>query len=314
MSRISKPGQAGERQHPRVGVVGLGKMGRPIARHVAAGGFRVAGFDLDADAAEAARADGVPVPGTLEELLAECDLLLVAVDTEAAVRSVTQAACAAWKSGRNADGAAGDPGGGRTLVVLATITVTAMRELAALAAASGVAVLDGPLCKGEKAALDGELLVLVGGAPEDYAVCRGVFACFGKEVFHLGAVGAGQAAKLVNNLVLWASITATSEGFWLAEEFGVDLGLMREALLESSGRTWALETWYRPRDMPWAAKDMSMVLEEADRVGLSLPMAGVVHEAIKTVKRLGLPGSRAGSGPDSGPGSGTGGGAGSGAS
>jgi 3-hydroxyisobutyrate dehydrogenase-like beta-hydroxyacid dehydrogenase len=268
-----------------VGVVGLGKMGRPIARHVAAKGHEVVGFDLDQAAMSAAAKDGVVLATDLDDLLARARILLVAVDTEPAVRSVIAGAVRRWGP---------DAGGERdrhVAVILATITVTAMRDLDRIGAEAGFTLLDAPLCKGEQAAEDGELLTLVGGPESTYEVCRPVLDCFSSDLYHLGGVGTGQAAKLVNNLILWASISATSEGFWLAGELGADLHVMREALLKSSGRTWALETWYRPRTMPWAAKDMGMVLEEANRAGLSLPLSGVVHEVIKTVKQRGLPGS-----------------------
>lgn len=271
-----------------VGVVGLGKMGRPIARHIATKGFDVVGFDLDAQAVAAARADGVGIAADLDELLAAVDVLLVAVDTEPAVRGIVNAAAAAWGRDELAPGQTRDD---KIAIILATITVTAMRELDTVAEAAGFSLLDGPLCKGEQAAEDGDLLILIGGAASTYETCKPVIECFTGDIYHLGGIGTGQAAKLVNNLVLWASISATSEGFWLASELGADLHVMREALLKSSGRTWALETWYRPRDMPWATKDMGMVLEEANRAGLSLPMAGVIHEVIKTVKQRGLPGS-----------------------
>lgn len=266
-----------------VGVVGLGKMGRPIARHIRAAGHTIVGYDLDDSARAAAAADGVHVAADLDDLLLQSPVLLIAVDTEPAVRDVVDAAAAIWR--RVPDQAH------RVAVVLATITVTAMRELAAIGSAEGFELLDAPLCKGEQAAEDGTLLTLAGGKESVYERCRPLLDSFSSEVYFLGGVGTGQAAKLVNNLVLWATISATSEGFWLAEELGADLPVMREALLKSSARTWALETWNRPRTMPWAAKDMGMVLEEANRAGLSLPMSGVVHEVIKTVRRRGLPGS-----------------------
>lgn len=277
-------GTTGERT---VGVVGLGKMGRPIARHIAAKGFTVTGFDLDPAATEAVRPDGVGIAADLADVLDRSDIVLVAVDTERAVRSVVEAAARGWRS----DAAPGADGDQKIVVVLATITVTAMRELGQIGADAGFALLDGPLCKGEQAAEDGDLLTLVGGEQATYDACKPVLECFSGDIYHLGGLGTGQAAKLVNNLILWSSMSATSEGFWLAEHLGADLHVMREALLKSSGKTWALETWYRPRDMPWAAKDMGMILEEATRAGMSLPLSGVVHEVIKTVKQRGRPGS-----------------------
>jgi 3-hydroxyisobutyrate dehydrogenase-like beta-hydroxyacid dehydrogenase len=268
-----------------VGVVGLGKMGLPIQRHIAAAGIAVTGFDLNMAATDAAKAAGLDVSATLADLAKASDTVLIVVDTESGVDAVTDAVLAAWQ------GTPGDSPHQRVIVVLATITVTAMRALAAKVEAAGYGILDGPLCKGEQAAVDGDLLILIGGDGEVFADCKPVLDCFTADFEHVGAVGAGQVGKLVNNLVLWASITSTSEGFWLAESFDVDLHKVRNAVLKSSGQTWALDTWYRKRDMPWAVKDLDQVLTEANRAGLSLPVTAVIHEAIKVVRERGLPGS-----------------------
>jgi 3-hydroxyisobutyrate dehydrogenase-like beta-hydroxyacid dehydrogenase len=89
---------------------------------------------------------------------------------------------------------------------------------------------------------------------------------------------------MVNNLILWACISANHEGLHLAERLGVDPERLREALLDSSAGNWALQTRPERQPMPWAEKDMRIVLGEADRLRISLPLCGVVTEVVKSVK------------------------------
>ena len=89
---------------------------------------------------------------------------------------------------------------------------------------------------------------------------------------------------MVNNLILWACISANDEGLRLGEQLGVDRRAMRAMLLQSSGQNWALESGAGERPMPWAEKDMMIVLQEADAARMSLPLCGVVKEVIKGIK------------------------------
>ncbi len=90
---------------------------------------------------------------------------------------------------------------------------------------------------------------------------------------------------MVNNMILWSCISANFEGFKLAQGFGVDLERLRTALVDSSASNWALQTRIDRFPMPWAEKDMRIVLGEADRLRLSVPLCGVVTEVVKSVKR-----------------------------
>ncbi len=151
-------------------------------------------------------------------------------------------------------------------------------------------VIDAPLCRGEPAAEAGKLLVLVGGDEAVVERCRPVLSAFCSDVFHVGGLGSGQIGKMINNLLLWACVSANWEGLKLAGALGVDPEKLRQALLLSSGNNWALETWLLPRPMPWAEKDMAIVMEQADKARLSLPLCGVTREVIKGIKiERGLP-------------------------
>jgi 3-hydroxyisobutyrate dehydrogenase-like beta-hydroxyacid dehydrogenase len=159
-----------------------------------------------------------------------------------------------------------------------------MTSLAADPRAKGIAFIDAPLCRGADAAERGKLLVMGGGEKDAFEACRPVFATFADAIFHLGPLGSGQVGKMVNNLVLWACISINHEGLKLGKAFGVEEEILRQALLHSSASNWALETMAVNRPMPWAEKDMTIVLQEADAKRLSLPLAGSVREVIKGIK------------------------------
>jgi 3-hydroxyisobutyrate dehydrogenase-like beta-hydroxyacid dehydrogenase len=155
---------------------------------------------------------------------------------------------------------------------------------ARLPASPKVALLDIPLCRGEGPAQEGKLLIMGGGDRAAFDACRPAFSAFANSIHHLGPAGAGQVGKMVNNLILWACISANEEGFKLAEKLGVERETLRAALLDSSAGNWSLATRPEERPMPWAEKDMTIVLKEADAARLSLPLCGTVKEVIKTVK------------------------------
>jgi 3-hydroxyisobutyrate dehydrogenase-like beta-hydroxyacid dehydrogenase len=126
---------------------------------------------------------------------------------------------------------------------------------------------------------------MAGGDARAFEACRPALASFASTIFHLGDLGAGQVGKMVNNMILWSCISANFEGFKLAQAMGVDLERLRTALIESSASNWAMQTRIDTFPMPWAEKDMRIVLSEADHLRLSVPLCGVVTEVVKTVKR-----------------------------
>lgn len=258
----------------RVGIVGLGKMGNPMSRLLAAKGFLVTGYDVRGDACRAAAKHNVAIATSPAELAAHCDLVIVVTGFEHEVESALFGEYGVVAGARP----------GTVVAVASTISPSGMRAMAERLSAHGLVPLDIPLCRGEPAAEAGKLLITGGGDKAAFERCRPVFAAFADAIFHLGPVGAGQVGKMVNNLILWACISANHEGFLLGERLGVDRRAMREMLLQSSGANWALESGAGERPMPWAEKDMMIVLAEADAVRVSLPLAGVIKEVIKGIK------------------------------
>jgi len=259
-----------------VGLVGLGKMGLPMARHLLAKGFSVAGHDISAERVEEAAALGVTACASPRDVAERSDLVIVVVGFDHEVMAVLEGDTGIFAGLRD----------GAVIGIASTVSLDTMAAIGRATAGLGrnAVALDIPICRGEPAAEAGTLLLLAGGDAEAHARCRPAFEAFASDIHLLGALGAGQVGKLVNNLLLWACISANHEGLKLGEALGVDAGLLREALLKSSGSNWALETWDRPRTMPWAEKDMTIVMQEADMARLSLPVSAVVKEAIKAIK------------------------------
>jgi 3-hydroxyisobutyrate dehydrogenase-like beta-hydroxyacid dehydrogenase len=257
-----------------VGMIGLGKMGGPMARLIASKGFAAVGYDVSRAACDAAEKHGVAIAKSPSALAAQCDLVIVVTAFEHQVED------ALFGAGGVAEGA---PKG--TIVGIAsTISPRGMRDIGKQLRERGLVPLDIPLARGEPAAEAGQLLITGGGDKAAFERCRPAFSAFANSIFHLGDVGAGQVGKMVNNLILWACISANYEGMKLGERLGVDRKAMREMLLDSSGQNWALQSGAGDRPMPWAEKDMMIVLEEADAARVSLPLCGAVKEIIKGIK------------------------------
>ena len=256
-----------------VGVIGLGKMGGQLARHLAAAGFETLGYDVRAEAMQAADADGAAVTASPAELARKSDLVIVGVGFDSELEAVLFGTGGVMES----------PKPGSTVAVASTVAPATMLKIAGRIGGR-VSVLDIPMARGEQAAIDGNLLIFGGGDRAVFDRCRPAFETFSDAIHHLGPIGAGQVGKLVNNLILWACISANEEGFSLAGSLGVEAAPLRDALLQSSAQNWALATKAADRPMPWAEKDMSIVLKEADAARISLPLSGTVKEVIKGVK------------------------------
>jgi 3-hydroxyisobutyrate dehydrogenase-like beta-hydroxyacid dehydrogenase len=263
----------------KVGIVGLGRMGAPMARHLAAKGFSVAGCDPAAQARSNAKAPGVSVLASPREVAQASDLVIVVVGFDHEVETALFGPGGIVEAARR----------GLIVAIGSTVAPAYARRLAERLAAKGIVALDAPLARGEAAAVAGKLLVFGAGDEQAFEACRPAFSAFASDLFHLGAAGAGQVGKMVNNLILWACTSANDEGLRLGEALGVDAEKMRAALRHSSAQNWSMDNRAELSGMPWAEKDMAIVLQEADLARLSLPLCGTVRETIKGLKiRLGL--------------------------
>ena len=258
-----------------VGMIGLGKMGMPMARLLRERGFTVTGYDVALPIVKAAAGNGIQPVNSPKAVAAASDLTIIAVGFDSEVEAVM--------FGDN--GALAGAADGSVIAIASTVAPATMRKLERRCAhRPTVALLDIPLCRGEQAAERGKLLIMGGGDKAPFDACRPAFAAFADAVFHLGPLGSGEVGKMVNNLILWACISANDEGLKLGNKLGVDRDVLREALVASSASNWALASRIEEQPMPWAEKDMTIVLKEADLLRMSVPLCGVVKEVVKTVK------------------------------
>jgi 3-hydroxyisobutyrate dehydrogenase-like beta-hydroxyacid dehydrogenase len=241
----------------RVGIVGLGAMGRPIAERLAEARFDVWGFDLAADA----QATGVRRAADLSDVAAS-DVAFVMVPFDDDVTKVV-----AGDGGLIANG---HPG--LAIVISASVRPETCRELAELARPAGIHVIDAALTGGIRGAVAGTINLLVGGEPSIVERLRPVFLAFSKSYHVLGGVGAGQIAKTASNLIHWAEIVAIEEAFQMAAKLGVSPAALRTALVEGGTDSATMRELELMR-FSWYAKDIAIAHQMADEVRLSLPVA-----------------------------------------
>lgn len=256
-----------------VGVLGAGRMGMPVVGHLARAGFKVLVYDVEASKAPAVTDKGATFVFDRAEIARQCGTLLVCVGYEEQLREMML----------GQDGILGELAEGSLIAVLSTVSPGGMKELAAAAARHKVDVLDAPVCRGSWAADAGELLSLLGGTEEAAKRFSPVAAAYSSDIVRTGDIGAGQVAKAINNLILWACLVADHEGLALARRFGVDIDKLREALLMSSAANHALENWGN-QTMAWAEDDMKIVGQMAAEAGISLPQSAVNREICRVLK------------------------------
>ena len=258
----------------RVGIIGLGKMGNPIARHIKANGYEVIGYDTSAKAVALAKQADIPAAASVKELAASSDFIIILVGFDPEVEAILF----------GTEGIVGTARPGTIVGVGSTIAPHNMKKMASRLKDSKLEIIDIPLCRGEAAAEDGKLLVMGGGKADVFAACKPVLSTFSDSVFYIGEIGAGQVGKMVNNQILWACMSINYEGLKLAKSVGVDPEALRPALIASSSNNWSLATRAEDKPVPWAEKDMTIVLKEADRAKISLPLSGALKEVIKGIK------------------------------
>lgn len=259
----------------RVGFIGIGRMGRPMCRHILNAGFEVAIYDPLPEAMTPVVEAGGQVRPSPREVAADTDVIFV---MPGFYDEVVEAIC-------GGDGVLKSARQGSVVVVASSITPLQAQELAKQCQEKGVSFVDAPVCQGEVGAVGGYLVWLVGGDEKDVERVRPAMEPCGSEVFYLGGVGAGMVGKAMNNMLLWAALVADHEALAIAEKWGVTKERLIPALLRSSGKNWPLEHWADMNKIPWAHKDMQIVLEMGDRAGLTLPIAGLLREQVKPLMR-----------------------------
>jgi 3-hydroxyisobutyrate dehydrogenase len=258
----------------RVGIVGVGRMGLAMVKHLIKHGYHVTACDIDEKQLAKASDIGAAIAKGPAEVARAADFVIVAVGYDEELRQVVL----------EVDGLLANLAPGSIIAVSSTAKPDTVKALDEQARAHGVAILDAPICRGRFAADDGTLLALVGGRPEVVERGRPIYRCFCSDYAHLGGVGHGQVGKTMNNLLLWINAVGLIEAGRLAETTGIDLVKLRAALLISSGASNALQEWDGV-SFTWALKDMQIAADLADKAGLSLPITGAIKELVKEARR-----------------------------
>ena len=270
----------------RVGFIGLGVMGAPMARHLLAAGHDVAVWARRPEAADALVAAGAARCASPAALAARSEVVFTIVTTGADVEAL-------------AFGAGGLLAGfapGAIHVDMSTIAPATAREIAARYAKSRVRWLDAPVSGGAVGAEQASLAIMAGGEAETLEAVRPLLEAMGRTIVHIGPVGAGQVAKACNQMVMVSAIQACAEAMRLAQAHGVDLAAVRNALMGGSAASRVLEVMGQrmvERDfVPGIEarlhhKDFGLLIEEAVRSGTPLPVAGQVAQQLNALMACG---------------------------
>jgi 3-hydroxyisobutyrate dehydrogenase len=217
----------------RIGFIGLGNMGLPMAVNLVKAGHEVSGFDLFPQGVEKLRAAGGKAGADIAELAAGSEIVVTMLPAGKHVREVYL----------DDEGILAKAKPGTLLIDSSTIDVDSARAVEAAAKARGLLMLDAPVSGGVGGAQAGTLTFMVGGADVAFAKAEPVLSVMGKTVVHAGAAGAGQAAKICNNMILGISMIGVSEAFVLAEKLGLDKQKLFDISSKSSGQCWSLTTY-----------------------------------------------------------------------
>jgi 3-hydroxyisobutyrate dehydrogenase-like beta-hydroxyacid dehydrogenase len=257
----------------RTGMIGLGAMGIQFARHMAKKGFDVAGYDINADAVRRAENDGIRHRGSPAEIGKHAEVVVVMVATDEQVDDVVE------RSGLLDTLAAGS-----VICIASSVAPETCQRLAALAAAKNIGVLDTPVVLGQEAADNGTCTVYVGGEEKWLHRARPVLETFGRDVLHVGDIGAGQITKMINNMLLWSTMVANFESLTLAKSMGMNIPKLVAALNKGSGANWSLSRWGKSTGK-WAEKDMDHALELAQSAKVPMPLGGLVDQLVKGINQ-----------------------------
>lgn len=272
---------------PRIGFLGMGAMGGPMAGRLAQSGFSVTGYDVSAARAAAAASAGVILAKSPRETAEGADVVLSSLPNPPAVR-------AAYLGG---DGAVPALRAGAILVDMSTIDPGTWREVAEAARARGAESLGAPVSGGPAEAGTGKLVFLIGGDPAVVERCRPVLETLGSEIHHLGPLGSGHTVKLVNNVMSMCNVAVAAEAMVLGVRAGMDPQRLFDVLSTSGGRSHhflkrfpkVLAGDFAPYfSIALSRKDLSLALQMAESLGVPMLATSIVRQVYEAAAAQGL--------------------------
>ena len=271
----------------KVGFIGLGNMGGPMALNLAKRGFALVVHDIDSGRVQPLTAKGAVAAASPDAVTAQVERTIVMVETTEQVELVTIGAHGIIRGARQ----------GHIVLCMSTIDPFVARSLADRLAALGIAMLDAPVSGGTPRARSGELSIIVGGAAEVFAGCEDLFRAMGSKSFHVGALGNGLAMKLVNNMLIQVNTVAVAEALVMGVKAGLDPQTMYEVVRASTGASFAWNMQVPrilARDFAPSGtvdvyyKDQELETAFAKRLGVPLLLANVTQQVYQMARAAGL--------------------------
>ena len=271
---------------PRVGVIGTGLMGKPMARNLIKGGFDVVVWNRTTSKLADLVAAGAVAAPTPKALAEQCDIVItMLIDWETTHIAIF-----------GADGVLAGIRRGIVFIDMGTTSPAHARELADAFSAKGVEALDAPVSGGEKGAIEGTLTIMAGGSQAAFERAEPIFAAMGKTYVRIGDAGAGQIAKMCNQLIVASTVELVAEAFALARAHGVDPATVRQAMLggfagskilEGQGQRMLDRNFVPGGPIKTHMKDRENILDACARTGLDLPVARAAFERVRMVVERG---------------------------
>jgi len=262
----------------RTAFVGLGVMGSPMAGYLARNGHEVTVYNRTASKAEAwCQQYGGQIAATPGEAAQNAELVFSCVGNDDDVREVLL----------GNEGVLASISAGSLVIDHTTASATVAREVSALAAAKSVGFLDAPVSGGQAGAENGQLTVMAGGATDDFERALPVIDCYAKAITHIGPVGSGQLAKMVNQICIAGIVQGLAEGLHFAKKAGLDPAVLIESISKGAAQSWQMENRWQTMvngefefgfAVDWMRKDLAIALEEADANGATLELTKLVDQ------------------------------------
>lgn len=271
----------------QIGFIGLGIMGRGMARNLLKAGFTVRVWNRTAGRMGELAADGAIPAQFPADLASQSDLIITCVSDTPDVEAVILGDAGVIHGARP----------GSLVIDMSTISPQATKDIAARLAARGVKMLDAPVSGGSEGAAKGALTIMVGGDAEDVARAMPAFEAMGKKITHMGPVGAGQMTKLVNQILVVGNALAMSEALLFAQAGGLDLAKTVEALGAGAAGSWMWSNrgpqiikrdWRPGFTVDLQQKDVRLCLQAADQLGVPLLATSIVFNLYRTLQAEGL--------------------------
>jgi 3-hydroxyisobutyrate dehydrogenase-like beta-hydroxyacid dehydrogenase len=247
-------------------------MGLPILGHLVRHGHEVRAFDISEDRRTVVEDAGAAWCDDAADLARESEFILICVGYDRDVTDLTLRDNGLLDSAKQ----------GSVIAIISTVLPETVEELATLGQEKDISVVDAAVCRGSWFADEGTLLSFIGGSAEVFARLKDVVSAYPSDIVHSGGPGTSQVCKAANTLVLSACLIADHEAVALADRYGVDIEVLRQALLTSSATNGALTLWGK-QTMAWAEDDMVIVGAMANGKNIGLPQAGLNREICRSL-------------------------------